>query len=265
MKKYVMVLLFLTFAIASFNGCGGDDVNGDSEKHDYVIYATMVQDMNRTGTLNYFYADLWRDSLVFGNADILINDTVLSYTFSPELNRMTYGFTQTLRAYRSGGSYMVTVADSTFFEDTVSNNLPDSIYILNYNPDSSTTYNPNDGSFVLDWTSSLNIEGYVLATVPADSAYTGFGYSKFVTSLTNAGTIPPDAFQSPNDTGIFTGTYYFYVYGFTGAADKNIADHLLPVPFPAQLADNISHDNLSGHIGSIIVSRRVPIDVVASK
>lgn len=267
-KKILFIILLLSLPVILNLGCE-DNIIADQNngRYQYIFNGVLVQNtdpaLNRAD-FNYLAIKTYRDSVLFSTADLSFNDTALNYSSYPFTAESFYRFAVGNKAYLAGGIYRMTFTDSSIFNDTASAILPDSIYILDYNPDSTTTYNPNNSVLVMDWTSSPNIVGYVLAATPVDSLYTGYGYSAFVTSLTNSDAFPPQAFRSPSDTDlVVTGNYYLYVYGYSGAPDKNLADLFLPVPFPAQIPNNINRNQFTGHFGSIVVSRRVPIEVVS--
>jgi len=267
-KKILFIILFLILPVILLLGCEDNlIVDQNNDRFQYIFNGVLVQNtdpaFDRTD-FNYLAIKTYRDNLLFTAGDLSFNDTSLSYSSYPFTAETFYRFASGNKGYIAGGNYMMDFADSTNFADTVSAVLPDSIYILDYNPDSTTTYNPNNGVLVMNWTPTPNIEGYVLSATPVDSIYTGYGYSAFVTSLTNSDAFPPQAFRSPSDTDqVVTGDYYLYVYGYSGVPDKNLADIFLPVPFPAQLPNNINRTRFNGHFGSIVVSRRVPIEVVS--
>ena len=99
-----------------------------------------------------------------------------------------------------------------------------------------------------------------MATVKADSAYTGDGYS--LVAVGSNRTIPPEAFLRPGSSEPDTGLYYLYVYAVTGTPDSAAASALLPVPFPLDADDNIVTPNIAGTFGTVVVTMKDTIRVV---
>ena len=149
---------------------------------------------------------------------------------------------------------------------SVLNFIPDTFSVDAYTPDSLIP-NTNGQEMQLSWTASANSDGYIIAVVLEDSAYTGYGYSQYVTSQTTSATIPPDAFRLPPDTAgvaqLDTGWYNIYVYGFSGRPDSLMSWPMLPVRIPSTLSDNVDEGVLTGRIGSVTVTRRVRTHVVS--
>jgi hypothetical protein len=267
LKKILFIILFLVMPFVLQLGCEDNLIDQDNDHFQYIFNGVLIQNtdpaLNRTD-FNYLAIKTYRDNILLNTAELNFNDTALNYSSYPFTAELFYRFAVGNKDYMSGGNYMMDFNDSTFLVDTVTAILPDSIYVVSYNPDSTTTYNPNNGVLVIDWTSAPNIDGYVLAATPVDSIYTGYGYTAFVTSLTNSDAFPPQAFRSPSDTDqVVTGDYFLYVYGYNGVPDKDLADIFLPVPFPSQIPNNINRNQFTGHFGSVVVSRRVPIEVIS--
>lgn len=114
----------------------------------------------------------------------------------------------------------------------------------------------------VEWTASDNASTYVLAAVSRNPNLDTLGYAAYVTSLTTAATIPPDAFSPSPGPNPDTGWYDLYVYAVTGAPDRILAAAALPTPLPTQLADNINQISFTGRFGTVSVSRHDSIRVV---
>jgi hypothetical protein len=119
-----------------------------------------------------------------------------------------------------------------------------------------------NGSLSLVWTGSRQAEAFVMATVKADEAYTGEGYSLY--SSGGNQTIPPEAFLKPGSSEPDTGLYNVYVYATTGSPDSVAASALLPVPMPSPVGDpdNIVTKTIAGTFGAVVVTMKDTVRVV---
>lgn len=267
-KTIFILFAVIILVLPVITGCNGssDIING-AGNYKYTLQGLFVQDVNLWlgyGNYNHLAIKLQRDSVEFNNADVLFSDTqlVVVYDYAQTIDDSVYTFSSIARPYLPAGDYTIDITDSTFLIDSIMTMVVDTCYINNYIPDS-TIPNTNGTETTVEWASAANVDGYVVAVVLADSAYGGYGYATYITDQVTSTTLPPDAFRAnPNQT-LDTGMYYIYVYGYTGTPDSALSSKLLPVPFPSQLNDNISHVDLSGHFGSVIVSRRVPLHVVS--
>jgi len=52
------------------------------------------------------------------------------------------------------------------------------------------------------------------------------------------------------------------VYAVTGAPDSVYSRHLLPVPLPSQLADNVTETHFGGNHGMVVITRHDSLHVV---
>jgi hypothetical protein len=119
-----------------------------------------------------------------------------------------------------------------------------------------------NGSLSLVWTGSRQAEAFVMATVKADEAYTGEGYSLYAAGGNQ--TIPPEAFLKPGSDVPDTGLYNVYVYATTGSPDSVAASALLPVPLPSPVGDpdNIVTKTIAGSFGTVVVTLKDTVRVV---
>lgn len=159
------------------------------------------------------------------------------------------------------GSHKLHLVDSTVFTDSLTTVVADSFAITSVSPSNRLMRGLDQAS--IQWSGSAGTETYAIAAVLRQAAYTGTGYSAYTASLNTAGTFPPDAFSLSPGTAADTGWYYLYVYAVTGSPDSAYARHLLPVPLPSQLADNIKKTRFDGNYGTVVVSRRDSLHVVA--
>jgi hypothetical protein len=167
-------------------------------------------------------------------------------------NNMTYAYTNSNRT--------VELSDSNDFAHTVIVSVPDSFSIDNIVPANHLLQGLEQLS--LEWTGSNRVESYVMAVVLEDSAYTGYGFSLYADEQATSGTIPPDAFSLTDGINPDLGLYVVYLYAITGVPDTLLANALLPVPLPGQLADNVSGPALTGRFGSVVVTAYDTVRVV---
>lgn len=269
LSKYIIYSLIICLSVIAYiqNGCGnGSGVTDPPQKYDYIINGALVKDLN-VGVLSdtaRIAIRLQRNEASLSTAAITFDTTDLVVGVLPDSTTPAYVFPQGDRGLFIAGTYDLRIEDSNKFLDTLFVNVTDTFRIESYNPDS-TTANTNGRQVNIQWTSAANIEGYVVAVTPADSIHTGYGWSAYVESQASQTTIPPDAFREPLYLQeLIPGMYYIYVYGYTGVPNLELASKMLPVPFPTQLPDNIDHTRLAGHFGSIVVSKRVPLEVTGS-
>lgn len=263
MKNILIVLAVNLAIIAVFNGCesSGGSVDSDGLNNKYTLNGFFVQNVNLTAQkpdYNHFAAKMTRDTIELSTAQLFLGTSALVFDTTYNISDSVYTFSNSPRGYKTPEATILNIIDSTLYADTVLTTVLDSIWLTSY-PDS-TIPNTNGTSISIVWSSALGIEGYIVAVVLADSAYKNVGYSAYA-ELSTSATIPPDAFRVNNV--VQTGWYNIYVYGYTGSPDQLLSAGVLPVAFPSQLPNNISHTNLSGNFGSIVVSRKKMIQVIA--
>jgi hypothetical protein len=206
-------------------------------------------------------ARVWRDDSFLTDATVRFAGTDMPYFESHVLDSAYQVILRPAAVFAADTSYFA-VVDGTSFGDSILINVADTFSITdNFEPPNRLL--PGGGQVSLEWTAAANAEGYMLAAVKADSAYTGTGYTHMVESGQTAGTIPPDAFIDPITSVLETGVYYIYVYAFTGSPDSAQASHWLPTPLPFVFPTNISRDRLSGRFGTMAVTAHDSVYVTA--
>lgn len=261
MKKYYFLKeltlsgLSIIVAIIVFFGCGGDStpVGPDISDNEYHFIGSLIKDLN----LDVFVtvADMKRNDTSMTDADIVVADDSLIY------NGSYYIRTIDSSNHLASGIRSYIVGDSDLYSDTITVVLPANLTITSILP---LVKDPSDQVSV-QWTGSIDASGYIIATVKRDSAYTGLGYSQYVTSLVTSITIENEAFTVNNLSGGDTnpGTYDIFVYAYWGVSDSILTSALLPVPLPGQLTENIDKQNISGSVGAVVVSQADSVVVVA--
>ena len=267
-NKLTILLLGLIIIISGFllPGCdGSSDIIDPPNRYDYTISGALVVDNNTASVINdstRIAVRLTRNNSALINADVIITNDTLAYNYILNSSTLGYTFSSNPGGTLGAGNYQLSIIDSTLYNDSITLVVPAFSSVSSYNPDSTTTYNPNNGVIIFEWTASLTIEGYIIAAVLVNDAYSKVGYSAYVTSQGTSDTFPPDAFSSATTGNIIPGDYYLYVYGFTGAPDSALSSSLLPVPLPSQLPANLDLQRIGGNIGTVVISRRVPITVI---
>lgn len=261
----IALLLISLAALVAIGGCNGssDSVRSDVT-YNYQIQAVLVKDVNTSITrpdTTLLALELKREDTILTTAVVTFGGDTLVYGKDGFPVDSVYSFDSNPAHMMPTGIYYAIFRDSSRATDTAYMVVTDTFSIAVVVP---TNRISNGGDQVsLQWTSAAGIEGYVIAAVLRDSAYTGYGYSEYVTSLTTEDTFPPDAFRLIDPNVADTGWYYLYVYGYTGVPDSVIASALLPVPWPSNLTnENIDKLNLRGQTGSVVVTKKDSVHVV---
>ncbi len=266
MNKYKLISLSLLIALtAILSGCNGnsDITNPPGSGYAYTLKGCFVQDLNLSAQkqdYNYFAATMTRNTLNLNSAQLFFGSSALIYGTEYNVTDSVYTFANSPTPYLASGKYVINIVDSTIFSDTTSSQVIDSLWILNA-PDS-TIPHTNSPIFV-EWTPVLGVDGYIVAVVLTQNAYTGKGFSAYVTEAGTSTFIPTDAFRANPTQTLDTGWYDIYVYGYTGAPDSVLSSSILPAPLPSELPDNINQTKFTGHFGSIFVSRKTVVQIVA--
>lgn len=109
---------------------------------------------------------------------------------------------------------------------------------------------------IMSWTGAPGAATYVMAAVRRGNAYLGKGFAQYATSGSTSETLNQIAFYQTDGINPDTGWYDLYVYAIAGIPDSASTARVLPVPLPLQQGDNLSRVTLTGHYGSISVSKR---------
>lgn len=253
--RCTIAAILLVLALAGCNGT--TPTNGTDQT--YQLREILAVDYNRPLTL--LAVDYRSDNARRSSADITLDTFALQ--FARPLFPIDSLFSLATISARSltAGSHKLRIVDSTVFTDSVSTTVADSFAITGINPSNRLMQGLDQAS--IQWSGSVGTETYVIAAVLRQAAYTGTGYSAYGTALNTAGTFPPEAFSLSPGSAADTGWYYLYVYALTGAPDSAYARHLLPVPLPSQLTNNITETHFGGHFGTVVVSFRDSLHVVA--
>ena len=246
----VTAALFLAFMGCESSGGGTQPTPVAT----YELAGTLVGDPGRVET--QIAIELTRNDSSLTTGLLLFATGTLSDTlmYGQTYQGESLYCTASAEAYRyAGDSATLQINDPDKFSSTFSLVVPDTFSITSVIP-ATGQWRPTDGPVQLVWNGSDGAAGYVLAAVKHQAVYTGVGYSAFANELSTAGNIPGTAFYTNAGATLDTGLYNIYVYAYSGSPDKNLADQILPVPLPTQLADNIDQQNLTGRFGALTLA-----------
>ena len=243
-------LLGASIIIAALWGCNGGIMKPGDNNALYRLTGLISVDPNISKTKAV--ADLQVDTLPAVGATVKLDGSTLTFdragfsvdsVFSTEWNSIIQF---------SAGNHTYLASDSTDLSAQAAvATLPGTVAITGVTPPNRIS---NGNELVkLDWFGGSGATGFVVAAVLRTQAYSGAGYSTYATSQT-ATTFPREAFYQSNPNIPDTGWYYLYVYAFGGSPDSVLSEATLPVRMPSQLADNITSQTLSGHVGGVMIS-----------
>lgn len=257
MRKFIVfsaAAIVLVIA-AGCNGPAPTDGNGDQTNQ---IRAIVAIDYNRPWTLAA--VDFRRNNLRRPNADITLDTSTLVFARTLFPVDSVFSLATNYASSYASGTHKWRLSDSTVFSDSMNTVVPAAFDITSINPSNRLMQGLSQAS--IQWSGSTGAETYAIAAVLRNAAYTGTGYAAYASSFQTAGTFPPDAFSLSPGPAADTGWYYLYVYAITGAPDSVYSRHLLPVPLPSQLTDNVSETHFGGNHGVVVIAYRDSLHVV---
>jgi hypothetical protein len=263
MKKYPFprqaIILALTVFIASgvFFSCNGTPTGGGGAGSDYTLQAYVIGDLERDTSL--IRVRFLRDGVSIPGGPVSLDTFLLSFDIADSLFKSDFGPANTL----GSGPRAFTAFDGASEVTAESITLVGSL-AMNIAAPANRQYTATDGAVIANLTSpSANSAGYALGIVKAGEEYTGSGYAEFFSLADGAGVIPPEFFRdSLNSDSLLVGTYYLYMYSYNGAPQIDSRTSDLPTVLPVGgFTPNLSTANLSGSVGSIVVSLRDTIVV----
>jgi hypothetical protein len=261
MKRLTAALGAIVLCCTGF-GCNSNP-NADDLTGDFRLDAVLVVDLQRDTVM--VAVDLRRDGAKVTSAAMSMGGKTLTFDVPSFAVDSVYSLQDDSAGAYLGQTFSVIVSDSGRSIDTVAFVVPDTFYI----PYDGITIPANHllqggGNVTLGWTGSTGSNGYILAAVLSDTAYTGWGYSQINDpNAGTGGTIPGAAFILTDGVTTDTGLYNIHVYAINNSPDSALSDLLLPVQLPDVLADNIAGPQLTGRYGSVVVSARDTVRVVS--
>ena len=254
--QIVLVALAAMISVACL-GC--NRAPSDTWPADYFAAGVLVQVMDHDDA--HGTARIWRNDSTLVTGAARLAGTDLPYR---ESHLIDYAYQIVFRPADSlaGDTVYFAAADGSRFADSLLINVVDTFSITdNFEP--SNRLLPGGGQVSLEWTAAANAEGYIIATVKADTTYTGVGYSALAGTGANAGTIPASVFVDPASSVLDTGLYYVYVYAFSGSPDSAQASHWLPTHLPGEFPLNIDKNDFAGRFGTLAVTLHDSVHVTS--
>ena len=252
----VAITVALLLALAGCDSSGGTQPGQIAQ---YGISGTLVGNPGQSHS--QIAVSLLRDNSILPTGIIAFGTDTLEFADTTQFEDSIYYF-DTAYAFRwAGNTATVRVRDLDGINTSFAAVVPAVFSITSLIPGNGQ-WRATDGPVQLVWSGSFGADGYILAAVKHQSAYTGAGYSAYADLLTTAGNIPPEAFYINGGVDLDTGLYNIYVYAYAGSPDKVFSDEMLPVPIPTQLADNIDQRDLDGHFGAFTLAAFDTIRVV---
>ncbi len=254
-KKFRQLILLALVAITVLGmlGCNSyPSKNNITAFNDYILEGVLIKDANMSNITSAI--GLTRNDTILTTATLLFGSDSLLFRHTLGLFDSVYSHQVSPDTAYPPGNYSLTVIDADKFADTLSVAVGGSFFSVITDPPNHQ-WRPTDGTVSIDWSGSALAQGYIMAAVKSDLAYTGAGYSVYSGEQVTAGSLRPDtAFYVNAGTVVDTGMYYIYVYAYNGSPDKQHADILLPVPIPNQRPQTIDETDIEGHFGSIVVT-----------
>ena len=243
--------------ISAMFGCNGPAPTIETGQT-YTVRGILVADYSRPRTMAA--VDLRRNNAMRPLSQISIDAQAFLFARPQFPIDSVFSIATTSARTVANGTHRLYLVDSNLLNDSNTITVADSFAITSVDPNTRLLQGLDQAT--IEWSGSLGAETYVIAAVLRSAAYTGTGYSAYVTSLNTAGTFPPDAFSLSPGPAPDTGWYYLYTYAVSGSPDSVYSRHLLPVPLPSQLPNTIDKTNIGGRFGSVVITRRDSIHVV---
>jgi len=239
MKKYFLIWTIL-WALVLMTACSGElNRSADPVQVVYELNAMLIKYLDSgEAVLNL---TLQKDGQYYTGAEITL-DTFTVDILGPWYKRR---FDPTL--INTEGEYSLNLSDGSDLDTNLTITLPDSLTAQVTNLADNRVY--SGGTVSVSWALSDGADGYLLFTVPDDSAITDDGYEAYY--LGSTASIPADAFeygQSPIE-----GTNLVYVGAYIGApvAMMELPDNL---PTAASPDNNLIAVNLSGRLAGMVLA-----------
>jgi hypothetical protein len=246
MKNILLFLgLLLLSLLAILSGC--DQRVSNTDVSGYSINGSLIKNLDNDSIV--VSAAFMKNDSALAGAIILLGTDTLKYNNTLFLKSYTKADTI------APGTHHLYLTDPNGLDDSISFAVPANFAISNIAlPDNRV--NPGGETVPIEWQASAGSNGYAFGVIKKDTAYKADGYSQFVATGATSANIPRDAYRLSGD--LDTGWYYVYIYAYFGSPT---VPRNLPAKFPSGRIANVTHLNLSGNWGAIIVSRRDSIHV----
>ncbi len=236
MKKIYLILAIGAAVSILLAACNAEKVVPPVvQEKTYGVEAILVKDL-LTDSASIFVT-LTKSKTAYKGADVYLGPLPIDTTAYGYFRR--FGPNQIF----TDSSYMLTIVDDTLLDTELTITMPDSFEI-----DKRYRFFTG-GEETVDWSPSVNADGFILATVPP-AIYTIAGYSAYIDS--DQGTIPPATFLD-SLTNKYVGTHLIYVAAYIGAPVESPT-----IPFDLPLtggpADNITGEDIAGRIAGMLIA-----------
>jgi hypothetical protein len=258
-RLFIILVGLVGLVLTALTGCNSSPTTIVTP-NEYRAEGVLVQEMNDDDA--FAVVRLWRNDSILPTATLHLAEVPMA--FFPDYQGIDSAYQALISpaASHAGTQAYFKIVDGNNFADSAIISITDTLSISNISPANHQLQGA--GQVSLEWTAAVNAEGYALASVKADEVATGAGFSALAATGVTAGTIPPEAFIDPITLVADTGLYNIYVYAFTGAPDSALSATFLPVPLPGQVPDNIVDNEFEGRFGTVSVTLRDTIRVVAA-
>ncbi|MDF1543722.1 MAG: hypothetical protein P1R58_01325 [bacterium] len=258
----LIILAIISMVIFGPLGCDSHPSKNEiTAFSSYGLEGVLVKDANLSTIRSAI--ELTRNDTILTTATLLFGSDSLSFNHTLGLFDSVFAHQISPDTAYGAGNYSLTVIDPGKYADTLTVAVGGSFGMTISDPPNHQ-WRPTDGIVSLDWSGSAMAEGYVMAAVKSNLAYSGAGYSVYAGEQVTAGSLRPDsAFYLNAGSVVDTGMYYIYLFAYNGSPDKQFADKLLPVPIPTQLPPSIDVGDLEGHFGSLVVAAFDSLHVVS--
>jgi len=249
-KKHLLTIGLAIILFYTFYGCD-QRVEPEEPKGDYLLQGSFVKNLDDNILSAAVYVE--RDSLNIQTAQINITENSLAYNSDSGI----YLFGLFPISGFDSGNYYLEIQNTPDLKDSVNFRIPRNFQITDIAlPED--RINPGGAEVQITWAPSLNSDGYILAVVEDDMKYQAGGFAEFVEAGYTIANIPLDAFRLSG--ALDTGWYHVYVYSYTGSP---AGAYNLPTAIPEGLSDNINRPKFYGSFGTVVVTGRETIHVVA--
>lgn len=236
MKQSISLSISLLVFAVLLATCGGEQKPTSTVTDTYRVEAVLYKNLD-DGEANIDLC-LIKNGVMYKGANITL-DTI-------PLDTNVCGYTKRFSPSQVlvNSSYILNITDGSKLDLDIPILVPQSFSIVDVG-----FRNFTGSPEAVSWTASTNLDGYILATVPPDSAVTDDGYEEYV-AVTN-GSIPAETFSYNQERII--GSHMIYVTAYSGAP---VEFPTLPFAIPATggPADSVWAKNVTGRVAGMVIA-----------
>jgi hypothetical protein len=235
MRKIYAITIPVLLAVAVLAGCSGKitpPVTGSTYRVEALLVKKILPDSSAV------FVTLKKNDAVYKGATVKIGGIILDTVSAGYVKNFTGS------QFQFDSSYTLNIQDDDSLNLNLTLSLPDSFLI-----NSPALRFFTGGAETVAWSASASADGFILATVPPDTAYADSAYKAYV--ATTQGEIPPETFL--DGLNRIVGTHMIYVAAYIGAP---IDYYGLPfrIPTVGNPADNLSMSNVSGRLAGMVLA-----------